>query len=208
MVPSHVEDQVVTVPISREVLPGVIDDPVCSDRADHVHVLRTAHGGHLRSERLGDLNGECAYASRRTVDQDFLPGPNVSFVTQTLHGGASRHRYRGRLLERQVGWLPDDSNVANGNILGKGLYAHAEDVISGLKLGHVPPDRFDAPSQVRSQNRVLGFEQAAHHRADDVRPASHRVPVTSIDGGRMNAYKDVIVLDGRLLNLSEFEDIW
>src|SRR3972149_721975 len=143
MVPCHVEYQVAPVPISDEILPGVIDDPVCADRSDHVHVPRAAHTRHVRPERLGDLHGKRTHTSRRTVDQDLLPRPNPSFVTQALQGGGCRHWYRGSLLERQVGWLPDCSNVANGDILGKGPYAHAEDLIAWLKLGHVPADRLN-----------------------------------------------------------------
>src|SRR5437667_4329239 len=209
MVPGNVEDQVILLPISGEVLAGVIDDPVGAKRPDHVHVPRAAHRSHVRSERLGDLHGERTHASRRTVNQDLLPRPNVSLVTKALKGGDCRHRYCGRLLERQVGRLPDDSNPANGDILGKGPYAHAEDLIAGLKFGHVPANRLDPPRQVPSQNSVLGpgLEQPAQHQAYDVRLASHRVPVTCIDGRRVNAYEHVIVLDGRLRDLSEFEDI-
>src|SRR2546425_11214803 len=129
MVPGDVEDQVILLPILGEVLAGVIDAPVRADRSDHVHVPRAAHRSHVRSERLGNLDGKGTHASRRSVDQDLLPRPNVSFVTQTLQGGDCRHWYCGRLLERHVGRLPDDSNLANGDILSKGPYAHPEDVI-------------------------------------------------------------------------------
>src|SRR2546427_12753721 len=163
MVPGDVEDQVITRTISREVLSGVIDDPVGAKRPDYVHVPRAPHRSHVRSERLGDLHGKRTPASRRTVDQDLLPRPNVSLVTQTLHGGRSRHGYRGRLLKCQVDWLPDDSNPANGDILGKGPYAHAEDLIAGLKFGHVPANRLDPPRQVPSQHSIFGpgLEQPA-----------------------------------------------
>src|SRR2546428_9781303 len=147
MVPGDVEDQVITLPISREVLSGVIDDPVGAKRPDHVHVPRAAHRSHVRSERPSDLDGKGTHASRRPVNQDLLPGPTVSFVTQPLQAGDCRHRYRGRLLKCQVGWLPDDSNLANGDILGKGPYAHAEDLIAGLKFGQVPANRLDPPRQ-------------------------------------------------------------
>src|SRR5881397_4258465 len=82
MVLGDVEDQVIMLPISREVLSGVIDDPVGAKRPDHVHVPRAAHRSHVRSERLGDLNGKRTHTSRRTVNQDLLPRPNVSFVTR------------------------------------------------------------------------------------------------------------------------------
>ncbi len=37
-----------------EVLPGVVDDVVCANGPDQVHVSRAADAGHLRPERLGD----------------------------------------------------------------------------------------------------------------------------------------------------------
>jgi hypothetical protein len=48
----------------------VVDDPVGAERAGHVHVPGAAHGGHLRAQRLGELDGERADAARRPVDQD------------------------------------------------------------------------------------------------------------------------------------------
>src|SRR3990170_1729230 len=205
MVPCHIEDQVIPLTLPGEVLPGVIYDPVCTDRSDHVHVPWATHPGHVRSERLGDLHGKRTHASRRAVDQDLLTRPNLSFVTQTLQSRDRRHRYRGGFLERQVGRLPDDSNVANGDILGKGPDAHAEDFIARLKLGHVSANRLDTTGQVPTQNRVLGSEQAVPHHAHDVRPASHEVPVPCVDGGRVNAYQHVVVLDDRLRDVLEFE---
>src|SRR3990172_58331 len=58
MVPCHIEDQVIPPTLPGEVLPGVIDDPVCTDRSDHIHVPWATHPGHVRSERLGDLHGK------------------------------------------------------------------------------------------------------------------------------------------------------
>src|SRR5260370_30370459 len=70
MVSHVVEDEVVALPTLGEVLVGVVDDMVCTDGADHVHVLRTADTGHLGAVGLGDLHRERSNASRGTIDQD------------------------------------------------------------------------------------------------------------------------------------------
>src|SRR5439155_10222527 len=73
-VPCYVEHQVVTLPTAGEVLVRVVDDVVRAERADGVHIPRAAHADHLRSARLGDLDGKGAHAPARAVDQDLVPG--------------------------------------------------------------------------------------------------------------------------------------
>src|SRR5207245_5570808 len=73
--PGDIEHQVIALPTSGEVLLGVVDDVVRAKRSGDVDVPGAADGGHLRTERLGDLDGERAHASRRTVHQD--PGPRL-----------------------------------------------------------------------------------------------------------------------------------
>src|ERR1700693_6270379 len=102
MIPYRVEKQVVTLPAPGEILLSVVNDPICADGSDHVHIPRTAYAGHICAERLGDLHSERTHASRCTVNQDPLPRLNLSFVAKTLQWGACRHRYSGRLLKRHV----------------------------------------------------------------------------------------------------------
>ena len=68
-VSGDVEDQVVAA--LGEVLARVVDDVVGAQRADQVDVPRTAHGGDVSSECLGDLHGEAADATRGADDQTF-----------------------------------------------------------------------------------------------------------------------------------------
>src|SRR5450759_110848 len=82
-----VEDQIVARLAVREVLPGVVDDMVRSDRSDGVQVPRAAHAGHFRPEDLGDLHCEGSHAPRRTVDQDLLPGLHLAVIAKRLHSG-------------------------------------------------------------------------------------------------------------------------
>src|SRR5713226_4995111 len=112
MVPNRVENHVVTLSTLSEILPGVIDDPIRADGSDHLHIPRAAYAGHICAEPRGDLHSERAHASRRTVNQDFLPGPNLSVFGQatsakTLQCGECRHWYRTGLLKRHVIGLCD-----------------------------------------------------------------------------------------------------
>ena len=105
MVPRIVEDEVVSLLAVCEVLLGVVDDVVCADRSDHVRVLPTAHAGHFRSERFGDLYGERSYATRGAIDQHLLPWLYLSFVAESLEGGECGDGYGRGLVKREVGRL-------------------------------------------------------------------------------------------------------
>src|SRR5229473_320947 len=152
MVPNAVEKEVVTLPTFGEILLRVINDPICADGSDHVHVPRTAYAGNLCAERSGDLHSERAHASRRTVNQDLLPRLNVSLVAKTLQCRECRHRCRRRLLKRHVIWLHDQCGLRNTCILGKGplgdpdsenrivgiANTQAEYLVARFELGYVP----------------------------------------------------------------------
>ena len=85
---SHiVEDDVVAPPTFRKVLFSVINDMVCTDRSDHVHVFCAADPCNFCSERLGDLNSEGSHTARGTIDQDLLTWPNLPRIAETLEGG-------------------------------------------------------------------------------------------------------------------------
>src|ERR1019366_4863023 len=98
MVPNTVENEVVTLPALSEIFLGVINDPICAEGSDHVHIPRTAYAGHICAERLGDLHRERTHASGRTVNQDPLPRLDLSLVAETLQCGECRDRHRSRLL--------------------------------------------------------------------------------------------------------------
>src|SRR2546428_13072417 len=103
MVRHVVEDEVVAVPVSGEVLTRVIDDVVGADRAHHLHVLRAAYAGHLGAERFGDLDGERPDASGRVFDQYLATWDDHSLLAKDLvRLGCGATVGRG-LLEREVG---------------------------------------------------------------------------------------------------------
>jgi hypothetical protein len=64
----------------REVLPDVIDDAVCSQSSRLLHVPGAADARYLCPERIRDLHGEGADASRGVVDQDLLPRLDVPVI--------------------------------------------------------------------------------------------------------------------------------
>src|SRR5450755_814233 len=183
MVGNEVYEYVVTLPTFREIFPGVINDLVCADGSDHVHIPRTAYPGHLCAERLGDLHSERAHASRRPVNQDVLSRPNLSLVAKTLQRGECRDRYRRCLLERHVIRLHDACRLGSTRILRKGPTARAKDRVSRFELVYLPANRLNLAGHVNAQSLDLWFAQPGHH-SNEVRRASHEVPVQWIDGSR------------------------
>ena len=154
-----IEYQVVPLSTSREVLSRVVDHLVRAGRSDRVDVLRAADAGHVRSERLGDLYGERADASRRAVDEDLLPWSDLPLVAKSLQGGEPRHRYRRRLLEREVGRLRRELVLGSAHVLGEGAAALAEYFIARSKLRHVHADRLNVSCHVDAGDDPLRLAQ-------------------------------------------------
>src|SRR5262249_27280596 len=152
MVPNAVENQVVTLPTLGEILLGVINDPICADGSDHVHIPRTAYAGHIGAEPLGDLHCERTHASRRTVNQDLLARLNVSLVAKTLQCGECRHRYGSRLLKRHVIWLDAQCRLGSARILSKGPTARAEHFIAWFELRYTPANCFHLAGHIDAES--------------------------------------------------------
>src|SRR5271157_5013582 len=177
MVPNAVENQVITLPTLGEILLGVINDVICADGSDHVHIPRTAHASNLCTERLGDLHSERTHASRRTVNQNLLPRLNLSLVAKTLQCGECRHRYGGCLLEGDIIRLHGQYRLGSTHILGKGSLAmepdfgtrslrvtdtHAKHLVAGFELRDVSPHRFHLAGHINAGSRGFWFAQAGH----------------------------------------------
>ncbi len=106
-IPHAVEEQVVSLLVSGEVLVRVVDDVVRAEGSREVHVPRAADARHLRTERFGDLHGEGAHASRSSVDEDALSRLEPSMVAEPLQCREPRDWNAGRLLEREAIRLDD-----------------------------------------------------------------------------------------------------
>ena len=76
MVSVNGQNQIVTLLIFGEIFSRVINDVVCTNRAHHVQIPRAAYGGHFRTERFGNLHGECTHATRCSINKNLLPRLN------------------------------------------------------------------------------------------------------------------------------------
>ena len=133
-------------------------------------------------------------------------------MAKTREGYESGGRYGRGLFKRDVGRLQGQLVFGNSYILGIGsavvplplTRCLAEYLIAWLKLRHVLANRLNVPCRIRSRNTVLWFEQPSPHQAQGVGPASHDMPDIWMDGSRVNSYQHFIVLDPRLVDISEF----
>src|SRR5712692_9621065 len=205
MVTNAVENQVVTFRSFGEIPLGVIDEPICADGSDHVHISSAAHPGYICAERFGDLHREGTHASRRTVNQNLLPRPNLSLVAKTLQCGERRDRYRSCLLERYVIWLHGQCRLGSRHILGKGPTARAEHFVAWFELSYVSAHCFHLAGHIAAQAGVLWFAQPSHY-ANHVRPAAEE-PVKWIHGSRADFDQNFIVTRGGFFNLFTLENI-
>jgi hypothetical protein len=184
-VPGHLQDQVIALPGAGEVLLGVVDDLVGTDRADHVQALGAAHPGHLGAEGLGQLDREAADPTRRPDDHHRLAWLDPAGVPQGLEGREPRDGQGGGLLEAEVGRLRCQLALGDRGVLGKGSVAPAEDRITRLQLGHVAADGLNAPGHVEAWNRVLWIGQSVP-QAGDIWQALDRQPVPFPAGSRVH----------------------
>ena len=83
-VSGHVEEHVVSLRTSSEILLRVVEQHVRVQPANEFEVLRARHRGDVRSERLGDLHRERPDTAARAVDDDPLARLNVARVPQAL----------------------------------------------------------------------------------------------------------------------------
>src|SRR3954454_5404989 len=189
-----------------EVLLRVVDDPVGADRSHQVDVPRAADTGHVSSERLCDLHGERADTAGRTVDQHPVPGLHLPLIANGREGGERGVSNCRRLLEREVGRIRQDGALRSARILGERTPAPAEHLIARSKLLDPASDRLDLPSHIESWY-LAPWPPQAGHRAHDVRDPPREVPVADIDGRRPHPYEHLVVLDDRVVDLPEFQDV-
>src|SRR5712692_154294 len=204
MIPRHVEEHVVPLPIPDEILLRVVDHPVRAHRSDQVDVSRAADARHGRSKRLSDLHRERPDASRRAVDQDLLAWPNLAFVSKTLQGGLPRHGHGRGLFKCEACRLRHEVPLFAGHVFGERSAAHAEDFIAGFEVRHVATDHCDGTRHVDAWDGAFGSAQA-RCQTDDGGYAAHEVPVEGVDGRRSNPDQDALIVDRWLLDLSELE---
>ena len=77
----------------------------------------------------------------------------------------------------------------------------------GLKPRHVPANRLDGTGDIHASNASLGRAEPEAHDAHQAGLARHHVPVTDVDASRVNAEEHVVVVDLRLLDLLQPENV-
>ena len=215
MVPNDVEDGVVAVAASGEVLLRVVDDPVGADRPDRVELPGGVHARHVRPVRLRELHRERSHGAPRAIDQDLLSGLDPSLVSDGLHPERPGRWDGSSLFERQAGGLPFEPRLRYGRVLGEcaavapevGNQALPEDLITRLEPCHVPADRLDDPGQVRAGNPVLRRPQTGPHDPQDVGHAAHHVPHICVHRSRTNPNEHLIVSDRRPVNVAQLQNV-
>jgi len=105
MVPDQIVDHVVTLIGLSKIFFCIIDNAIGADRFTRSTLARATDSSHVCAERLRDLDGESANATGCAVDQNLLPGLDVSFVAQTLQCREPGNCDRAGLFECDVGGL-------------------------------------------------------------------------------------------------------
>ena len=81
---NRVEDQIVLPSAPREVLIGVINHMVRTERTQEVRLVPVIHTGDLGPIESGKLYGETACRASGAIDQDLLTRPHLSLAADAL----------------------------------------------------------------------------------------------------------------------------
>src|SRR5215217_252887 len=163
MVRHQVKDNIVLFPLVGEVFARVINDNVCAERMDHLHIPRTAHTGYLGAKRLRDLYSKRTHASGGAIDQNLLARLKLCFVPKSLQRGECGHRHRSSLLERYLTRLGYECRLACARILGERTIARSEYLVAGLELRNVLTRRFNLTGDITSRPKGLHFRDPGHY---------------------------------------------
>src|SRR5262249_1604285 len=153
MVPNAIENQVIALPTFSEILLGVIDDVIRTDRSNHVHVRCTADAGNLSAKCLGDLHSEGADTSGRAVNHHLPSRLNSSLVAKTLQGCECREGYRSCVLERDIVRLHDQPRRGRAHVLSESPLADPGFYARSMRIPDTDAEHFVAwfePRDVRA----------------------------------------------------------
>ena len=200
------EDQVVTAPALREVLPRVVHDVRRAQCRRRLHVSGAAHCGDFRSESVGDLHRKRADAAGRPVHRHLFARSEAPPVPKTLECGARRHGQGRRLFERHAGGLDRELRLRGARILGKGPAADPEHFVAGFEPGHVPADRFDPSGHVAAQAVALRLAQS-HDQPHEARRAHRQPPIEGVGGRRANLDEHFAVFRDRFFDIPDLDDV-
>src|SRR3990172_3062179 len=152
----NIKYHVILFSIFGEVFPGVINDMVCAKRAHKVQLAGVIHPSHFSPVQFGKLHCKRTSTAARTINQNFLPRLDLSFIANPLQGDHCRLRDGRCFLECHTGWFQRQGSSTNTDILGKTTQTPQnvpEYFISWLKLPVVSASYFNSPGDVRSEYR-------------------------------------------------------
>ncbi len=113
----------------------------------------------------------------------------------------------GRLLEGDVGRLVGQFGLGRTGVFGVGAVRNAEHLITGSEPGHGVADGDHSPGDIEAEHRVLGFGESEAGEANQVRQSGHEVHHSPIETRGLDLDQDLVRLDGRSLDGSEFEHL-
>src|SRR5262249_26937154 len=114
-----IEDQVVAAPVSGKVLLSVIDHVVKARGPHRFKLDRAIDTGNFHVLPLGYLDGNCAHAAPRPMEEDFLARSHRSGRKETLHCELPGLRKCGGLFESHSRWLQYQRAFGRTHILSK-----------------------------------------------------------------------------------------
>ena len=173
-----------------------------------VQIPRAAHGGDFGPERLGNLHRKRTHTTRRTIDQNLLPGLDLSLVAKTLQGGDCRHRDGCRFLEGHD-WPVSTPIHFHEHMHTRQNHpgARPEYLITWLKLLHIFANRFNPPRDIRAEYSRFGLRSPVPSRRARKCPLSRGARSAGIYGCRMNFYQYLNIRGSRLFYLFELKNI-
>ena len=213
--PDSVEDDVVALRPTREILARVIDDGTSAERFDQLEVGGAAHTGHMRAEVPNELNGRRADGTRSAVHQDMLPGFDIGSPDE-VQGYKAAVWKRSRFLEGQVGW-PRRQHAARWptdvlRVRAEHALAHAEHRVTHLERGDVSSEGVDLPGQHHAEDgsaRRLEPEQQAEQ--EPIPGGKFQAPhqdVACRHGGREDLYAYLVASGSWGFHLFELKKLW
>ncbi len=189
---------------------------VGTERADELEVAGRAHAGDLGTPGVRDLDGGRADATRRAVDEDGLPGPDLGELDHRPVRGQGDERHARHLLGREPGRDATEPTRPDGDLLGDRAERRergpvqavdpAEHLVADGEPGDLRADGLDGPGQVRTDARDLRGPHAglgAHEPGE----ADHEVPVLRVEGGRPDADEHLVVGERRWRLVGEGEHV-
>src|SRR5439155_7761736 len=125
-------------------------------------IASAADAGHLSAICFRNLDRKRANTARCAVDQNLLPGLQLSFIAQPLQRRNRRNRRGARFLERDVRRLEDNrAIVTNADVFCKRTGFRAKHFVTRFERGYVFADRFNSASEVSTGSRESRFTQSA-----------------------------------------------